>query len=114
MSTEDRIKRLQAQIEVLQAKQADLNKQLVQAEVERWQGRIDDIELQIHLGAMETNDRVRELLDQLRRRWTDAKAQIEGTTSAAGEGVDQVRASLQTAYKDIRQVLLDTKSKITS
>jgi membrane protein involved in colicin uptake len=114
MSTEDRIKTLQAQIEVLQAKQAELNKQLVQAEIERWQGRIDDIELQMHLGAMETNDRLRELLDQLRRRWMDAKAQIEGTTSAAGETADQVRASLQTAYKDIRQALLDTKNKITS
>lgn len=114
MPTEDHIKKLQAQIDVLRAKQAELNKQLVQAEIERWQGRIDDIELQIHLGAMETNDRLRELFDQLRHTWTDAKAQFESTSSAAGEGVDQVRSGLQAAYKDIRQALLDAKNKITS
>lgn len=42
------------------------------------------------------------------------QAQLESTTSAAGEGLDQVRNSLQTAYKDIRQALLDTKHKIAS
>ena len=114
MTDDDRIKKLQAQIDVLQAKQAELNKQLVQAEIDRWQGRIDDIEVQLHLGAMETNERLRELLDQLRHRWAESKAQLEGTTSAAGEGLDQVRNSLQTAYKDIRQALLDTKHKIAS
>lgn len=74
MSTEGRIKELEAKIDKLQAKQADLNKQLAQAEIDQWQGRIEDLELQVHLEAMETNDKLRGLLDQLQRRWADATA----------------------------------------
>lgn len=114
MATEDRIKALEAQIDELRAKLAELNKQLAQAEIDRWQGRIEDLEVQMHLGAMETNDKLKGLLDQLQHRWADAKAQIGSTTSAATEGADAVRSSLQAAFKDIRQALLDTKNKIAS
>ncbi|HSE47115.1 MAG TPA: hypothetical protein VLA89_17485, partial [Gemmatimonadales bacterium] len=114
MATEDRIKKLEAQIDELRAKQAELNKQLAQAEIDRWQGRIEDLEVQMHLGAMETNDRLKGLLDQLHHRWADAKVQIGSTTSAAAEGADAVRTSLEAAFKDIRQALLDTKNKIAS
>lgn len=114
MSTEDRIKALEAKIDKLQAKQAELNKQLAQAEIDQWQGRIEDLELQVHLAAMETNDKLRGLLDQLQLRWADAKVQLETTTTAATEAFDSVRASLQTALKDIRKAMLDTKNKISS
>jgi multidrug resistance efflux pump len=112
MSTEDRIKTLESQIEELRAKQAELNKQLAQAEIDRWKGRIEDLEVQMHLGAMETNDRLKSLLDQVQHRWAEAKSQAETSASAAAEGADAVRASLQGAFKDIRQALLDTKNKI--
>jgi predicted nuclease with TOPRIM domain len=112
MSTEDRIKTLESQIEELRAKQAELNKQLAQAEIDRWKGRIEDLEVQMHLGAMETNDRLKALLDQVQHRWSEARSQVESSTSAAAEGADAVRTSLQTAFKDIRQALLDTKNKI--
>jgi chromosome segregation ATPase len=112
MSTEDRIKALESQIEELRAKQTDLNKQLAQAEIDRWKGRIEDLEVQMHLGAMETNDRLKALLEQVQHRWAEAKSQLESSTSAAAEGADAVRTSLQTAFKDIRQALLDTKNKI--
>ena len=114
MSTEDRIKKLEAQIDKLQAKQAELNKQLAQAEIDQWQGRIEDLELQMHLAAMETNDKLRGLLDQAQHKWADAKVQLESTTSVATESFDSLRASLQTAFKDIRQALVDAKDKISS
>lgn len=114
MSSEDRIQELEARISMLQARLDELNKQLAQAEIDRWQGRIEDLELQMHLGAMETTDRMKELLDQLHRRWAAVKVQLESTASAATEGADAVRASLQTAYRDIRQALLDTKNRIRS
>jgi chromosome segregation ATPase len=112
MSTEDRIKTLESQIEELRAEQVELNKQLAQAEVDRWKGRIEDLEVQMHLGAMETNDRLKALLDQVQHRWAETKSQLETSTSAAAEGADAVRTSLQSAFKDIRQALLDTKNKI--
>jgi ubiquinone biosynthesis protein UbiJ len=112
MSNEDRIKSLEDQIARLQARQEELSKQLAQAEIDRWQGRIEDLEVQMHLGAMEANDRLAGLLEQVRRRWSEATAQYEGPATAATEGLGAVRNSLQTAYKEIRQALLDTKSKL--
>jgi multidrug resistance efflux pump len=112
MSTEDRIKTLEEQIAGLQARQEELSKQLAQAEIDRWQGRIEDLEVQMHLGAMEANDRLNGLLEQVRRRWAEATAQYGGTATVATEGLGAVRSSLQTAYKEIRQALLDTKSKL--
>lgn len=114
MSSEDRIKDLEKQIARLQERQEELGKQLAQAEMDRWQGRIEDLEVQMHLGAMDANDRLEGLLEQVRSRWTEATAQYAGTASAASEGLGAVRTSLQTAYKEIRQALLDTKTKIAS
>lgn len=42
------------------------------------------------------------------------QVQIGSTTSAAAEGADAVRTSLEAAFKDIRQALLDRKNKIAS
>jgi hypothetical protein len=39
------------QIRTLQAQHAELGKQLIKARIEHWQGRIDDLEVQIHTGA---------------------------------------------------------------
>ena len=55
---EDRIRELETQIVKLQAQQADLRKQLIKARIENWQGRIDDMEVQIHTGAVETSENV--------------------------------------------------------
>lgn len=114
MTIEDRIKMLEERIEVLQAEQAELNKQLAEAEIDRWQARIDDLEVQLHLGAMETNDKVRGLLDQLKHRWAVAKAQVESKSAAASEGAETVRNSLRSAFSDIRQAILETTHKIAS
>jgi chromosome segregation ATPase len=112
MTTQDRIRMLEGQILDLRAEQAELKKQLARAERDRWQGRIEDLELQMHLGAMETSDRLATLLDQVQAQWAEAKVQLESAASAAGEGGESVWGSLQTAYRDIRRALLDTKNKV--
>ena len=85
MTNEDRIKTLESQIEALKDEQARLKSELAAAEVDRWQERIDDLEVQVHLGAMETNDRVQDLLDQLHHRWAVSKAGVESRSSVASE-----------------------------
>jgi hypothetical protein len=114
MTTEDRIKALESQIASLKNEQAKLKSELAAAEVDRWQERIDDLEVQVHLGAMDTNDRVRALLDQLRHRWAAAKAQAESRSSVASDSVGAVGDSLRTAFNEIRQILIDAKHKLAS
>ena len=114
MTTQDRIKALEAQMAALQSEQETLSKQLAQAEVDRWQERIDDLELQLHLAAMETNEKINGLLHQIQHRWAVGKAQLERSSSAATEGAESVRSSLRTAFTDIRKAILDATHKIAS
>lgn len=67
----------------------------------------------MHLGAMETTDKLTALMDQLRNRWADARRQFEDATSTASSVADTVRAGLENAFKEVRKALLETKDKLT-
>ena len=69
MTTEERIAQLEAQIDKLQAKQAELHRQFARAQIDQWQGRIEDLELQLHAVAAEANDKLTAVMDQLRSKW---------------------------------------------
>lgn len=114
MTTQDRIKALEEQMEALRAEQVVLNRQLAQAEADRWQERIDDLEVQLHLAAMDANEKIGDLVQQLRHRWAAGKAQIERRSSVATEGAEAVRDSLRTAFDEIRKAVLETTHKVAS
>ena len=113
MTTEERIAQLEAQIKDLHAKQVALHKQMAKAQIDQWQGRIEDLEVQVHLGAMETTDRLTALMGQLRTRWADARRQFEDRTSTASSVADTVRSGLENAFKEVRKALLESKNKLT-
>ena len=113
MTTEERIAKLEAQIEDLRAKLTDLHKQMTKAQIDQWQGRIEDLEVQMHLGAMETTDKLAALMDQLRSKWSDARRQFEDATSTASSVADTVRTGLENAFKEVRKALLESKNKLT-
>jgi len=114
MTTEERIAKLEAQIDRLQKKQTELYEQLTQAQIDQWQGRIEDLEVQVHLGAMEANDKVSALMDQLRSRFADARGQLEGATSTASAVAETLRAGLENASREIRKAVLESKSRVSS
>jgi chromosome segregation ATPase len=112
MTTEEHLARLQAQIDELHAKQAELHKEFAKAQIDQWQGRIEDLELQMHLGATEANDKLATVMDQLRSKWADARRQFEDATSTASSVADTVRAGLENAVADVRKAMLESKDKI--
>src|SRR6478672_13526 len=114
MTSEERIERLEAQIKDLNHKQDELYTQLAQAERDRWQGRIDDLEVQLHLGAMEGNDRVRQLMDTLRGAWAQVRRELDNRSSTATDVGATLRDGLQSAVQDVRKALLESKDKIRS
>jgi phage shock protein A len=109
--TEDRITKLEAQIDKLEAKQDELRKQLTQAQLDQWYARIEDLEVQVHLGAMDTSDKVTSLVHQVRQRWTEAKGQFEGAASSASEAVESARGGIERAFKDVREAVLETTKR---
>ncbi|HEX6238350.1 MAG TPA: hypothetical protein VFZ68_14215 [Acidimicrobiales bacterium] len=109
--TEDRIAKLESQIKELEAKHTELYKQLADARLDQWKGRLEDLEVQARLGAMETNDRIKALIQQARDRWNDATAQVRGAASTAGDVLETVRGGIERALDDLRQAMLDARSK---
>ena len=114
MADNDRIAKLEERIAKLSEEQAELRTQLARAQLDQWQGRIEDLEVQLKLGAMETNDRLAPLVEQLRGRWLDARAAVDGAASTASDVVDSLRQGLEQAMKDIREAVLTAKDKATS
>jgi len=112
MTSEERIAQLEAQIDKLQAKQAELHKQLTKAQIDQWQGRIEDLEVQIHLGGMEASDKLTMLMDSLHARWADARRQFETSITTATSVADTVRSGLEKAVQDLRKALLESRSKL--
>jgi ribosomal protein L29 len=112
MTTEDRIEQLEGQVDKLRAQQADLRKQLAKAQLDQWRGRIEDLEVQMHLGGMEASDKLAALMDRLRDRWADARRQFETSINTAATVADTVRTGLEKAVEDLRKALLESKSKL--
>lgn len=112
-TAEERIATLEVQMAKLQTKQEDLHRQLTRAQVEQWQGRIDDLEVQMHLGAMEANDRVSVLADQLRGRWAAVRGQMEGASSTTVEVMDSLRLGVENTYAEIRKALLESRQRVS-
>jgi hypothetical protein len=113
MTTDERIAHLEAQIDDLRAKLAKLHQQMSKAQIDQWQGRVEDLEVQLHLGAMETSDKVTALMGHLRSRWADARQQLEDRASTASSLADTVRAGLENAFAEVRKALLETKNRLS-
>lgn len=114
MTSEDRISELEAKIVKLQSSQEELYKELAVAQREQWQGRIDELELQAHLGAVEANDRVQSLMADLRSKWEGVRAQIGEEAATAGAVTDTLRQGMEGAIREVRQALLESAKKIRS
>lgn len=112
MTTEDRVNQLESQINDIQAYQADLRKQLAQAQLDQWRARIEDLEVQMHLAAMEANDKLTTLMSQLRDRWTDTRRRYEDGVTTASSVKDTLRTGLEKAFEDLRSALLESKAKL--
>ncbi len=114
MDRDDRIARLETQIDELRSKQDVLNRQLVEAQRDQWQNRIEDLEVQFHLGAMEANARARGLLDEVHSRWDATRSQVDEAASTASGVRDTMRRGLESAVQDLRKALLESRAKISS
>lgn len=79
MNNPERLAQLEAQIKALRAEQSELLKQQTKVEVDKWRGRIDDLEVQMHLGAMEADEKFAPLFEKMRHAWEEAKALLDNT-----------------------------------
>ena len=112
MTSEDRIAKLEAQIDDLQEAQTKVSRHLVEARIEQWQARIDDLEVQIHLGTVEAKDRLTALSDELQSRWSTVRRQMEDASTTTTEVVDTLKSGVEGAYNELRNALLDSRKQL--
>jgi chromosome segregation ATPase len=113
MTNKERIAELEAQLNKMRTEQADLLRHQTRVEVDLWQGRIDDLELQVHLGAMEAEEILRPAMDKLRATWAQARAQLADAGASASGVADTLRAELASAIAELRKALMEAKHKIS-
>lgn len=104
---------LEARIHDLENEMADLRSQLVQARLDQWEGRVDELELQMHLGAAELNDRMAARVEELRATLGKARAQAQGAGATTADVVETLRGGVETAIKDLRDAVIKAKGSVT-
>lgn len=104
---DEKVSALEARIDDLESQLEKLREQLVRAQLDQWEGRIEDLEVQLHLGTLELRDRLAPLVDELRNAWSTTRTQVTSTSSSAGEALDTVRSGLEKAMADIRKAVTD-------
>jgi predicted nuclease with TOPRIM domain len=112
MSENQRIAELERQLEELQAQHDDLRRQLTEARSDQWQARIEDLEVQAHLGAMEAQDTLDPLVEQLRNAWLEARQRFDSGASTASDVIDQLRDGFEQAGRDIRDALSEVRASV--
>jgi hypothetical protein len=109
MSDTDRISSLEGQIADLERQLGEMRRQLSEAELDQWRGRIDDLEVQVHLGTLDVRDRLSPLIEDLRNAWLDAREQLSGSTETASDVVTTLRKGLEQAMGEIRAAVLEAR-----
>jgi len=107
MATEEQIAVLDTRIEELEDEVAELRSQVLKAHVEQWRGRIEDLEVQVHLGSMEVAERTAPLVQTLQDRWLDAQARMSDSPQTASAVFDALRSGLEQAMSDVRSAVID-------
>ena len=106
-----RIAALEGHIKELSQELADTRKQLAEAQLDQWKGRIDELEVQLSLGKLEATEQMNPVLEQLRNRWLDAQRQLGGATSTAGDVFGSLRSGVESAWDDLRAAVRDARAK---
>lgn len=100
-------------IDALQAEIVGLRMELARTRIEQWAGRLDDLELQYHLGRMEADERLSAALADVRHRIAKARARAESRGEAAEEAVEAVTSGVEHAFDDLRQAMVRARDAVT-
>jgi len=107
MSEAERITKLEERLGELEDEQQAVRSQLLDAQIELWEGRLDDLGVQLHLLSMEARDRLQPVIDQLQSKLADARSTADKRSGTASDVVAELRSGLQSAVDDVRSAVRD-------
>lgn len=103
---------LDSRVKALEDQLAQLRAELMEGQLDEWKARIDQLEVQAHLGQMEATGQIEPLLEQLRNRWLDAREQVDRVGGAAGDAMASVSDGVRSAMDDLRKALSDAADRL--
>lgn len=104
---------LEARVHALEADLEALRRRLAESELDEWKARIDQLEVQAHLAKMDGDDQLQPLLEQMRNRLLDARAQFDKAGSAAGGAIGTVTDGVRSAAKDLGDAFAEAVRRLT-
>jgi hypothetical protein len=114
MDQQTHIDELKARIETLEDEQRSLREDLSRAQLDEWEGRLDDVGLQVHLGTMELRDLLDPIIDRARGQIDEARAKIDDGSSTASDAAAAIRSGFEQAWDVLRDAIGDVKKIVTS
>lgn len=112
MTTDERITTIETHLRDLQTAHADLIRQLAEARADLWKSRIESLEVQVHLAAMTSDERLTLLGEQLRNTWDRTQARTDDLSLAATTATETLWSGVEQAYRDVREALLESKRSL--
>ena len=91
MSDESTIDALKARIEQLEEEQDRLRQDLSRAQLDEWQGRLDDVGLQMHLATMDLRDKLQPIVERAQQELADARNRIDEGGSTASDAAAAIQ-----------------------
>ena len=106
-STEDRLTALEARV-------AQLEENAVDAELDRFRGRLGDMKVQASLAKMDAQDDVKVVLQRLDGVFSDAKHQLDKLRAESTSAGKSLSESVKSAVSDLRSGFEDATAPLRS
>jgi len=104
---------LEGRVHALETQLDDLRRRLAESELDDWKARIDQLEVQAHLGEMEAEEQLEPLIEQMRNRLLDARAQFDKAGTVAGDALGTLTDGVRSAAKDLGDALAAAAKRVT-
>ena len=93
---------LQARIDQLEQRIDELEKTSVDAHLEEWKAKIDNLQLQASLAKMDASDEVKSSLDRLNDTWNGVRDRLEQLAADSRRATGSLAGGLKSAGSEIR------------
>ena len=104
---------LEGRVHALELQLDELRRRLAESELDDWKARIDQLEVQAHLGEMEAEQQLEPLIEQMRNRLLDARAQFDKAGTVAGDALGTLTDGVRSAAKDLGDALSAAAKRVT-
>lgn len=104
---------LEGRVHALEQQLDELRRRLAESELDDWKARIDQLEVQAHLGEMEAEEQLEPLIEMMRNRLLDARAQFDKAGSVAGDALGTLTDGVRSAAKDLGDALSAAAKRVT-